>query len=81
MMNEEIEVILTDIGGVIFKSYGIKKAISQYLNEGENVANIEEIMSFFYSTFTKNMEELEYWNKLSDIANVKNINPKNIFKN
>ena len=81
MMNEEIEVILTDIGGVIFKSYGIKKAISQYLNEGENVANIEEIMSFFYSTFTKNMEELEFWNKLSEIANVKNINPKDFFKN
>ena len=78
-MSRDIKIILTDIGGVIFKSKGIKKAVVKYLNEEEDSTKVKDIMNLFYSSFTKNVDEPEFWNQFSKIANIKKANPEEFF--
>lgn len=80
-MSKEKKVILTDIGGVIFKSQGIKSALLKYLNEEENCTKITIAMNLFYSTFTKNINDSEFWKQFSEKLNIKEVKIEEFFAN
>ena len=80
-MSKEKPIILTDIGGVIFKSQGIKKALTKLLNEDENGTKITSAMNLFYETFTKNITEPEFWKQFSEKLNIKEVKREKFFEN
>lgn len=80
-MSKEKKIILTDIGGVIFKSQGIKRALAKFLNEDENSTKITSAMNLFYETFTKNITESEFWKQFSEKLNIKEVKIEEFFAN
>ena len=69
-MENNIKLILTDIGGVIFKSTGMRKAISNFLHEDIYSEKVQMILDLFLESFIGKINEQELREKTARIANV-----------
>lgn len=67
-MKNNINLILTDIGGVIYKSTGLKNTISKFLNNDDSSEMVQKIYDVFMDSFIKNISEEQFWNKISIIT-------------
>ena len=68
-MKNNIELILTDIGGVIYKSTGMKNAISSFLNQDSKSETVQRIIDIFMDSFIGVISEEQFWNMISIITN------------
>lgn len=68
-MKNNVKLILTDIGGVIYKSNGIRNAVANFLKEEEESKKVKKIVSLFYDSFNGRINEEEFWRQFSEITN------------
>ena len=68
-MDNKIEVILTDLGGVVYKSTGFRAAISKFLNADPGDPFVQKTVDIFLKAFTNGAEETQL---LSEIAKATN---------
>lgn len=68
-MKNNIDVILTDIGGVIYKSTGIGIAVSNFLNLNRKDKIVQKTIDMFMDSFVESVSEEELWNRIAVITN------------
>ena len=71
----EIDVILTDLGGVIFKSAGIRTAAAAFLNTDSEDETVKKVAELFVDAFVQNIDEGKLW---GGIARLTNHNPEEV---
>ena len=68
-MDNKIEVILTDLGGVVYKSAGFRATISKFLNAEPGDPLVQKAVSIFLEAFTNGADELQLLGEIAKATN------------